>query len=113
MEPNPIIPAGVFARIEHQGQPLTVVKIQEAYQGDVSQLQRELSTALELAPGAALLVLPIEGPRCLVRARPSSSTTTFSRPIPRPWPSRPGSPSGAKSTARLVSICGITRARLL
>lgn len=61
MEPNPLIPAGVFARIEHQGQPLTVVKIQEAYEGDVNQLQQELRTALALGPGAALLVLPIEG----------------------------------------------------
>ncbi|MCB2378126.1 hypothetical protein LGH70_11065 [Hymenobacter sp. BT635] len=61
MEPNPIIPAGVFARIEHQGQPLTVVKIQEVYEGDAAQLQRELSTALHLSPNAPLLVLPIEG----------------------------------------------------
>lgn len=61
MEPNPIIPAGVFARIEHKGQPLTVVKIQEAYEGDVAHLQQELSKALQLGPNAALLVLPIEG----------------------------------------------------
>ena len=65
MEPNPIIPAGVFARIEHQGQALTVVKIQEAYQGDVAHLHQELSTALELGPDAPLLVLPIEGPPLL------------------------------------------------
>ncbi|TGE22946.1 hypothetical protein [Hymenobacter metallicola] len=61
MEPNPIIPAGVFARIEHNGQPLTVVKIQESYEGDVARLQQELSAALGLGGQEALLVLPTEG----------------------------------------------------
>ncbi|UOQ52897.1 hypothetical protein [Hymenobacter cellulosivorans] len=69
MEPNPIIPAGVFARIEHQGQHLTVVKIQEAYPGDVAHLQQELSSALQLGPEAALLVLPIEGPPIISQGR--------------------------------------------
>lgn len=54
-------PAGVFAHIEHHGQHLTVVKLQEAYVNNPDALQQELSTALGLAPDALLLVLPTEG----------------------------------------------------
>ncbi|UOQ78184.1 hypothetical protein MUN84_06210 [Hymenobacter sp. 5516J-16] len=54
-------PTGVFARIEHEGQHLTVVKLQEANQPDLPALQQRLTTALGLAPDALLLVLPTEG----------------------------------------------------
>ncbi|WP_045687871.1 hypothetical protein [Hymenobacter sp. AT01-02] len=55
-------PAAVFARIEHNGQHLTVVKLQQT-EGplNTSALQQHLTTALGLAPNALLLVLPTEG----------------------------------------------------
>lgn len=54
-------PAGVYAHIEHQGQRLTVVKLQEAYASDPATLLHQLTAALGLSPAALLLVLPTEG----------------------------------------------------
>lgn len=55
-------PAAVFARIEHQGQLLTVVKLQETPpQLDVETLRQQLTSALGLSPTDLLLVLPTEG----------------------------------------------------
>ncbi|WP_139925944.1 hypothetical protein [Hymenobacter sp. DG01] len=54
-------PAGVFAQIEHKGQNLTVVKLQEAYADDPATLLHQLTAALGLSPAALLLVLPSEG----------------------------------------------------
>ncbi|QJX45832.1 hypothetical protein HMJ29_02320 [Hymenobacter taeanensis] len=54
-------PAGVFAHIEHEGQHLTVVKLQEAYVHNPEALQQQLTQELGLASNALLLVLPSEG----------------------------------------------------
>ncbi|OON69073.1 hypothetical protein B0919_10205 [Hymenobacter sp. CRA2] len=61
MAPHATVPPAVFARIDHAGQPLTVVKLQEAYTGDNSQLGPQLAAALGLSADALLLVLPTEG----------------------------------------------------
>ncbi|TGD78969.1 hypothetical protein [Hymenobacter wooponensis] len=54
-------PAGVVAHIEHNGQHLTVVKLQEAYVQHPDALQQQLTSLLGMAPDALLLVLPSEG----------------------------------------------------
>ena len=54
-------PAGVFARIEHHGQPLTVVKLQESYVQQPAALEPFLRQRLDLPAEALLLVLPSEG----------------------------------------------------
>jgi hypothetical protein len=54
-------PAGVVAHIEHRGQHLTVVKLQEAYVQQPAALQQYLTNRLGLSADALLLVLPTEG----------------------------------------------------
>ncbi|MET4106538.1 hypothetical protein [Hymenobacter sp. UYP22] len=54
-------PAGVYAHIEHQGQRVTVVKLQEAFLTEASTLESQLRSALGLAAHELLLVLPTEG----------------------------------------------------
>jgi hypothetical protein len=54
-------PMGVFANIEHKGQHLTVVKLQEAYVHNPDALRQQLTSALGLRPDALLLILPSEG----------------------------------------------------
>lgn len=61
MAPHTHLPAAVFARLQHQGQPLTVVKLQEAYTGEAAALGPQLAASLGLDPAAPLLVLPAEG----------------------------------------------------
>ena len=61
MAPHVHIPAAVFAHLQHQGQSLTVVKLQEAYAGEAAALSQQLSSALGLEASAPLLVLPAEG----------------------------------------------------
>lgn len=67
MAPHATIPPAVFARISHQGQELTVVKLQEAYRGDAGALE-QLPARLGLPATAPLLVLPTEGGPLLARA---------------------------------------------
>jgi len=43
-------PAGVFARIEHDGQQVTVVKIQDELPASTPELRQELTRRLHLAP---------------------------------------------------------------
>lgn len=54
-------PAGVFAHIEHEGQRLTVVKLQEAYIQQPAALEQYLRNRLGLSADDLLLVLPTEG----------------------------------------------------
>ncbi|SNC74968.1 hypothetical protein SAMN06265337_2638 [Hymenobacter gelipurpurascens] len=54
-------PAGVVAQIEHDGQHLTVVKLQEAYIQQPAALEQYLRNRLGLSSDALLLVLPSEG----------------------------------------------------
>jgi hypothetical protein len=54
-------PAGVVAHIEHNGQHLTVVKLQEAYIQKPAALEQYLLNRLGLPADALLLVLPSEG----------------------------------------------------
>lgn len=61
MAPHDRLPAAVFARLHHQGQPLTVVKLQQAYAGEAAALGRQLFARLGLDPASPLLVLPAEG----------------------------------------------------
>lgn len=61
MAPHFQVPPAVYARLQHEGQPLTVVKLQEAYAGDPAALQQRLAEALGLDAAAPLLVLPTEG----------------------------------------------------
>jgi hypothetical protein len=54
-------PAGVFARIEHDGQQVTVVKIQDGLPASTPELRQELTRRLHLAPQELLLVLRSNG----------------------------------------------------
>lgn len=54
-------PAGVVAHIEHEGQQLTVVKLQEAYVQQPTALGQYLRNRLGLSSDGRLLVLPSEG----------------------------------------------------
>ena len=53
-------PAGVVARIQHQGQSLAVVKLQDGLHHSPA-LADQLRRLLGLAPGAPLLVLHSDG----------------------------------------------------
>ncbi|SFP83276.1 hypothetical protein [Hymenobacter arizonensis] len=54
-------PAGVFAAVEHRGQQLTVVKLQETSVRQPAALEPFLRERLGLPADALLLVLPSEG----------------------------------------------------
>ncbi|GAA4375617.1 hypothetical protein [Hymenobacter koreensis] len=90
MEPNTTIPTAVYAHINHEGQHLTVVKIQEAFSGSPQTLRQRLHAILQLAPGTSLLVLPTEGgpllnERGAEEAYNSYLSTNTSAVADQPW----------------------------
>ena len=54
-------PAGVFARIEQDGQEVTVVKLQDGLRADAAELRQQLSRRLGLGADELLLVLRSDG----------------------------------------------------
>lgn len=70
-------PAGVYAQINHDGQHVTVVKLQEATLPAHGALESQLRAALGLAPEALLLVLPTEGEPLLGQGPPEQVYNNF------------------------------------
>ena len=54
-------PAGVFARIEQDGQQVTVVKLQDGLRADAAALRQQVSQRLGLEDNDLLLLLRSDG----------------------------------------------------
>jgi hypothetical protein len=83
-------PAGVFAHIEHNGQQLTVVKLQETYVQQPAALETFLRQRLGLPSEALLLVLPSEGAPLLGQGAPEQLYNDFlskntAAVVEQPW----------------------------